>query len=219
MKKVMFLLMSFILLYSCQESEFTDSDKKASEYLPMSIGNYWIYQQFIINPDGTEEAKQIFDSVYIKRDSIIDGHRYFEIVNSNPLSTSSNFERDSSGCLVELKLGINIGIPNRYVLFSEHNLTDTISRYYFEFEMDTLYSITIRMEKSQQPISVPAGTFEVLNAKQTVIGNPKYTNYPEPRYYNQYYAKKVGNILYTRGYLNWLGIIEYRLIRYSIIDN
>lgn len=214
----MFLFISFMLLHSCQEEEISNSNKLASEYLPMSIGNYWIYQQFIINPDGTEEANQIFDSVFIKRDTIINGLRYFEIVNSNSVSTSSNFERDSSGCLVVLSSGTNINNPNHYILFSENNLTDTLSRSIFKIEMDTIYSISIRMEKLLQTISVPAGTFYVLNAKQTVIGNPKFTLYPEPRYNNRYYAKKVGEVLYSYHNFNSLGDIEYRLIRYSIID-
>jgi len=218
MKRLIFLLLTFVCLYSCQESEFSNSDKRASEYLPLSIGNYWIYQKFTINPDGTEKAELVFDSVSIKRDTIINGQQYFEIVKSNLISLQSYFQKDSSGCLVTLEIGPNKNVLNHYVLFSDNN-TDTLYKSIYKPEMDTVYSISVKMEKLKQPISVPAGTFEVLNAKHTVIANPKYTYYVGPRYNNNYYAKNIGQILYSYHYLNNLGQIEYRLIRYSVKQN
>lgn len=225
MKKVMFLLLAFVFLYSCQETEFSNSDKTTSDYLPISIGNYWVYQQFIKNPDGTEEATQVFDSTYIKSDTIINEKRYFEFVTNGIYpesetrsSYSNSLRRDSSGCLVVLSLGNNNN-PNPYVIFSEYNYTDTLYKGIFKSNMDTLYTITIRMEKIQQSLSLPIGNFEVLNAKQTVIGNPMFTFYSEPRYNNIYYAKKVGEVAYSRHYFNSPDDFLYKLIRYSINEN
>lgn len=221
MKNVMFLLLAFLFLYSCQETEFSNSNN-TSDYLPMSIGNYWVYQQFIKNLDGTEEATQIFDSTYIKSDTIINGKRYFKFVTNGIYpesetrsSYSNSLRRDSSGCLVVLSLELNNN-PNPYVIFSEYNYTDTLYKGIFKSNMDTLYTITIRMEKMQQSLSVPVGNFEVLNAKQTVIGNQMFTFYPEPRYNNRYYAKKIGEVAYSRHNFNSPDDFLYKLIRYSI---
>lgn len=69
-------------------------------------------------------------------------------------------------------------------------------------EIDTATWTTSKMEKLNQHVIVPAGTFtEVLNVKGTVICNPKYTSIPNPRYVNNYFAKNIGEVLHTYFYV------------------
>jgi hypothetical protein len=72
------------------------------------------------------------------------------------------------------------------------------------------------MERVNDPITVPAGTFEVLNYKGTVVTSMNTPGVKYPRYLNCYYAEGVGKILYTYFYVLSPNIYEKRLLRYYI---
>jgi hypothetical protein len=101
-------------------------------------------------------------------------------------------------------------------MFSEDNFTDILFRSSDLNGEDTVTWITNKMEKSDQIVVVPAGTFiDVLNVKRTVNCNPKYTTIANPRYMDNYFAKNVGKVLYSYLYVGG-GEFELRLLRYKI---
>jgi hypothetical protein len=220
MKKLILILIvgSGILIYSCKKNENQEIPKaQFSDYIPMTIGNYWVYQEYYLDSAGNAEQKSIFDSTIISKDTTIDGNKFFKFDNfkssffQNSMIydyTDSKYYRDS------LKNLIN---PDGQICFSESNFTDTLYRFTQILNTDTLCWITCKMEKMTENVSTPAGSFgDVLNYKCTVTGNVRVNAIPGPRYIHKYFAPNVGEILHSYIYLHSSGSIERRLVSYKI---
>lgn len=208
MKELFALMLSFLILISCQKEHPTELQP---DYLPLAIGNYWIYQYFFI--DSLNQVTEVtkYDSIAISRDTIIRDKQYYVFegtVFSNERKVVVDILRDSSGYLVD-----NYG----RIRFSYNNFTDTI---YYQIvtccENDTMFTISYKMECPDYPVTVPAGTFNVLNYQGTYYSSINILeNFDNPIYLNTYYADKVGKVLEMTAYSSY-HITEKRLIRYHI---
>jgi hypothetical protein len=197
------------LLVSCNKD-----DDKAISYLPLNIGNYWIYQEYLIDTAGTETLNTVIDSVIINRDTIINDKKYY-VFEGNVFWNRHQrgiykIVRDSSGYIID---------QNGMVLFAENDFADTIA-YKAVINPgdsdDTLYISTFRMERITESITVPAGTFNVLNCRNTVNTSMDTPDVKYPRYLKNYYSEGVGLILFNYCYMQSPTIYEERLIRYSV---
>ena len=210
MKKYFVLVIVIAFITSCQKDDYQVEIK--NNYAPLEIGNYWIYENYIVDSIGNETETSIIDSVVITRDTIINSMKYFILEGTNyPFIRERqiiDILRDSLGYLVNSK---------GRILFSENNFIDTLyKRVELSGVNDTIFTCTYKMENPNYSVTVKAGTFEVLNFKGTLF---RYINLQEienPKYTNTYYADNVGKILETYLYLNSLTIIERRLLRYYI---
>lgn len=75
-----FFLAAIPFFSSCEKDEPIEpqtakTPASIEEYYPLSIGNYWIYQQFIYE-NGTKTVGRI-DSTVITNDTLIDGKKYY----------------------------------------------------------------------------------------------------------------------------------------------
>jgi hypothetical protein len=214
MKNFVLIVGVVVCLFSCEKNDKQEeTENSISAYLPMSVGNYWVYQIYTFDSNGNEYQTTTFDSTVITKDTLINGKRffrfdYFECNTINTYPTDTIYYRDSLMYLISSK---------GQILFSEDNFADTLSRKTFIFQNDTLYTMTCKMERIDQQISVPVGTFNnLLNFKGTVLCNPKYTDIKNPRYTNQYYAKEIGVIFQSQIYVMSGGFREKRLVKYNI---
>jgi hypothetical protein len=217
MKNVFFILLITLSLFSCNKEQNEPDKSTTSAYLPMAIGNYWVYQEFELDSVGIENTYNILDSIIISKDTTINGVKYlkFDTYVKHPdglVFNGSTFCRDSLKYLVR-----NDG----KILFSEDNFVDTLTRKYEIYDNDTLYTLTCKMEKKEGSIQTPAGAFSnLLNFKQTVLRNPKYSPFTQPTYNNNYYAEGIGKIFGSSGYFSTISIsTESRLLRYKIVNN
>lgn len=207
-RKLALMISAILLIYSCEKNDYSNENKKL-EYFPMAVGNYWIYEEYQIEKDLTETKSSTFDSLSISKDTIINGNHYFKVECTYKIIPilRPNYYRDSSGYLVDLEGRIH---------FAQNNFTDTLYRR-TEGNSDNPYcTITVKMEHVNNKITVPAGSFDVLNFKTTVIINPDYQNEWNPRYFDNYYSKNVGIITDSYSYLSQNFTVEKRLIRYKI---
>jgi hypothetical protein len=204
--------MSLLFFFSCQKENEIDP-KLTVKHLPLKIGNYWIYQQYEVDTFGNETNTKYIDSVIINNETIINGNQYyiFESNIGNGNYRTLDTLRDSCGYIVNLK---------GFVLFAENNFTDTIARREVidTYHADTLLIVTYQMEKTSNTITVPAGTFRVLNYKGTAVTSLITPGIKWPRYTNCYYAEGVGKIMETYHYVLSPMTIEKKLIRYNILD-
>lgn len=211
-----FLLAGLLLglLFSCKEKETEITQPYdppiAFDYLPMKTGNYWVYRHYNIDTLGNVFETNQIDSVVITGDTSINGNRYFVFQGTNyPYLTTwgiVDILRDSSGYIVN-KDGL--------IKFSETNFTDILASKTELHNGDTLYTLNYRMENPDTTITVPAGTFGVLNYKGTVYSPLYGPEMPNPRYLNTYFADNVGKILETYFFLSNPAYSEKRLIRYQ----
>ncbi len=218
MRKLFQLGLIIALFVSCNKDEnsdlFNDPLSKTKEYFPLEVGNYWVYQTYLVDTLGKETNLATIDSVVITRQEIYNGNSYYIFEGTNsPLNKNFGFInalRDSSGYIVD---------KNGLIRFTAINFIDTLLSQEEIFENDTLYTLTFKMEEISELVSVPAGKFEVLNFKGTLIARILFQNTKKPRYINKFYAKGVGKILDSYYYLSHPSRSEKRLIRYHIEKN
>jgi hypothetical protein len=211
MKNLFVVAISIIVFASCQKDNDININPTIN-YLPLDIGNYWVYQEFNIDEDGISTETSKFDSIIIVGDTLINNNTFYVFTKTKMYSDGTekefiDFLRDSSGYIVD---------ENGRRRFSEDNFIDTI---YKETQLgglgDTIYTCSYRMENTEIMISVPAGEFEVLNVRGTVIDKQENHNH-DPRYTNSYYANGVGRVLSTYFWLGAPDSMERRLIRYHV---
>jgi len=219
MRNIILILLILVGLYSCNNKDNNESNTiNKSAFLPMSDGNYWVYQYYVIDSNGIEYPENYYDSVVITNDTSINGKKYFRYdfyedyrENQKPDFSRSVYYFDSSKCLVN-----NFG----RIVFSEDNFVDTICRVTQlnnSISGDTIGWTTFKMERMDGIVIVPAGSFSnLLNYRGTFVGNPKHCSISK-KYTNQYYSKNVGLILSSFFYDQPdPNSNEKRLLRYKI---
>lgn len=210
------------LILSCQKEDDPINQENfpgffTFKYMPLNVGNYWVYEHFQIDSLGNATSLEKFDSMAITRDSIIGDKKYFVLEGTNyPYGPPQEWGiieilRDSLGCLVN---------QNGAIRLSQYNFTDTLAKKIETYQEDTLYAIYYKMEKCDHLVTVPAGSFEALNFRGELYNYKLDTPKMDERYLNYYYAKDVGKIVHTWYYM---GLTDYycerRLIRYSLNED
>lgn len=213
MQKLLVFIVAVFFMFSCQKDENNDSQQPKANYWPLAIGNYWVYQH-VVNFSDTETIYSKLDSIYINRDTTINGNRYFIIEGIyQPYFDGKkgivHIVRDSSDCIVS---------STGRVILAENNYNGVLYNYpgIEPVSHDTLYYMSAKMEKVSSPVTVPAGTFEVINKKETLFTTIDIPGIDNPRYADNYYANNVGQIVKTFYYLSEARPMQKRLLRYHI---
>ena len=190
-------------------------------YLPMSVGNYWIYQHYIVDSLGYETPLNSFDSVVITNDTLINNKLYYEFGGRHNNTHFHKFLRDSVGYFVT---------DNGNKCFSSFNFKDILYKQNDSLEFNKMnrliFTLKIKMESVPEIKTTAAGEFNTLNARgylttyyydssarlvDTIIASQ-----------NTYYAKNVGIIVQEYHYYNdmreYKRKFEKRLIRYKLKD-
>lgn len=209
-KTFLLLIAALIFATSCKQGNDDDDDDNtptsSTNYIPMSIGNYWVYE--IRNTDSLgvpNGGTAYLDSIEITHDTLIKGNKFFVFEgdygnSSQPTRIIKNILRDSSGFLVN-----EVG----EVLFSSTNFIDTLSKHIDIHNTDTIYEYYGMMENPSYQITVPSGTYDVLDFKTTII-------YYRTRYMHKYFADGIGEIYNNLFFSSSSNMLERRLIRYYI---
>lgn len=214
MRKLWLFGLMMSLLFSCKENEtITPIDNLGivTDYLPMKVGNYWVYRHYIIDTLGIATEQTRTDSVVITGDTMINGKQYF-------VFQGTNYPYNANWGIIEMLRDSGDYIVNSQgiIKFSKTNFTDVLASKTEVFNGDTLYSLNYRMEMPDTAIRVPAGLFGVLNYKGTIETPQNRPGIPNPRYMNTYYSNEVGKVAETYLFLNHPNTFEKRLIRYNV---
>lgn len=206
MKKPALLVLALIAFSACKKEKTTMlSTTSTKDYYPMSVGSYWIYERTQIDTNGVETPTlQPNDSVYVSRDTVINGETYAVFVGAmwwSPMQES--YMRDSAG----------------YILSSSGSVLDLTNLYgILDFQHDSahMWNVTTYVEHPSDPITVPAGTFSVLDRVRRVdFLDPNYY-WDSSRYMHDYYAKGVGLVREIAFYYLASWCESRRLLRYHI---
>jgi hypothetical protein len=216
MSKIKLLLsLSAIALFlgSCKQDE-SAPPATYPDYGRLQVGNYWIYQRFVVDTLGNATPTAVFDSCYVEKDTLINGNTFAKICKPWPWGTSPKQEfeylRDSLHYLID---------PSGRVRFSSE---DFITVFYDYISVkpddgDTVYRSTVKMEEKDLLITTPAGDFSTSNYKTTYKMYPPYNVYSIYRYSHKRYAKDIGLIMETLPiFASVPTTMERRLVRYYV---
>lgn len=218
-QKTLFLSLIIMasLMYSCKkdndvEPTSDDQTEVYPNYSMLSVGNYWVYQQFDIDSSGTATSTSTYDSCYVEKDTIINSKTYFKVVKPRayfPAEVEISFLRDSLDCIVN---------SNGKVLFSSENYSNNLwSSYFLAQPNDTVCQIILKMADINMPVTVPLGTYTTMNAKETYLMYPNWSSAGNTRIRNFKYAENIGLVVETLPFFASLpNYVERRLIRYHV---
>lgn len=164
------------------------------DYTNLDVGNYWIYQRFKLDSNGVYTPLNVFDSIFVEKDTSIGGlvyHKYMEDQFGTAPGYEAVFLRDSLHYLVN---------DAGQLLFSSENFSDTLWRYTFIIQngshsnIDTICNVFRKMTDDNLSITVPAGTFSTKNAQSVYLMYPDFDYGGPVRHLERRHAENVGMI-------------------------
>jgi hypothetical protein len=219
MKQSIVILIMALFVASCKKDESNPVEnngvqEKVTDYYPLEVGNYWIYEYYTSDSTLNFINQNIIDSVYIEKDSVCNGNVYAVVWSSywsDPSHlTGQDLIRDSSGYIVN---------QNGSRLFTINQTTSNLIAYYpldFPGYHDSTFYMTWKMKNSDSICVVPAGQY----LAKYVIGNLKATKpvsrAMQERNYYYAYAKDIGLVSKRQGYVGSPEYLEENLIRYRV---
>lgn len=219
---------SIVTLVACKKEKNVEPNNCAQQiattstypnYSNFKVGNYWIYERYIIDQLGVATSLNQFDSCYVEKDTLINGMTYFKYMSSkynfpsvNPGTQNSitpEYYRDSLSYIVS-----SVG----RIEFSSNDFSTIFKlEYIMANPNDTLCKIVSKMGDQNLNVSLPLGNFVTSSFKETYYITPLWSFNGAIRYRDTRYAENVGKI--TEGFYffsndprRW----ERRLIRYNL---
>lgn len=211
MKNLFFIAVAVIFFVSCEQVD--ETVQLFTSYQPVAPGSYWVYDHYLVKPDHSAELiPDRRDSLYVAGDTIIRGETYAVIRGTDKKLGIREPEllcmmRDSSGYLVN---------QAGEILLATDRFGEVVRTQDFIINgTDTMYTCTYVMHQTDAPVTVPAGTFEVIDYRGKVVDR----FHTQPRYRHDYYARDIGKVLSTYFYLSdSTQYFESRLVKFQIAE-
>lgn len=169
MRRITFLLPLLCLLAAfeaCKPSRNNATPAPAaSEYLKLTPGNYWVYESYYVDSNGTGGpgseggGAPYHDSVYVAADTTFGGHTWHTLMQPEPgtstytaayLRDSLNYEVNSYGRIVLAPTDYS------HVLYTRTQLGPTGGF------PDSALVVACRMGDKDKVVNVPAGSFTTI---------------------------------------------------------
>ncbi len=211
--KIPMLITIFIsvVVFSCSKEELEIApivtNSQNIEYLPLAIGNYWIYNTYSIDTLGNETLVGNRDSAYINRDTIINGKTHFFIEGDIYARIGiGNLIRSENNSIIDY----NPSDSSDRIIFTTNNFGNV-----FWSDTNTLFAYSSWVKTSLVNTSTNLGNFSCYEKVTEVI--PLQQNYPwGTRNQYRYYNKNVGVVINQFYYSSSPNIFESRLINYNL---
>ncbi len=217
MKMIFVFSVSVIALFSCGKTKEKNTPVAVTDYFPMEIGNYWVYEHYRIDMFGHSTKLPLTDSIVIAADTIINGNTYYVFEGTDFFKKGDNWSilgiyRDSSNYIINHKGEIKLSLAN---------FSDTLHQAVLEYDSKEYAEIIYKMTPANENIAVPAGKFKALNFRGTFIANKDFipSGIENPRYLNNYYSKGIGLISKNYFYFTGEHNFEVKLSKYNINNN
>ena len=202
----------FLIIISCDDNKSNitspaETTESILEYYPLEIGNTWIYEVFMSDSSLNFVSRNQFDSVSIKKDTIIDGISYKEVYSS--FFNETTYITDSAEYIKN---------SEKEQIFTISEIEELLFRHYYIFNEDTSFVYEWGTQKIDSSCSVPVGDYSAKYIKG-IVKPYKYDenkhSYRERKLLSAY-AKGIGLILRRQVYIGSGEYLESRLIEYSL---
>jgi hypothetical protein len=190
--------------------DFPDETVQAKDYSMLTIGNYWVYQQYSIDlKTGEVKAQAETDSIAVSRDTVIDGQAYFIVAGSWFGQPFWRLLRNKNGDLLNHK-GTVYFKGSTDTLDTLRKVTDLPNA-----QFDSLYDL---MRHQTEVVAGVTNSFtSTYQFDRTFFINP--AQLPDSnfrlRHDKEFYVKNIGIVCYTTFYSAPINL-EMRLLRYKV---
>lgn len=216
MKYIAFFSLTIILILgSCTKEYYEinniinpESYVKASEYLPMAVGNEWIYKISFCDSLGENCNFSDFDTLKIVSDSIVGVDTFYKFKSSPAFFLNGSFRSDSI-FIYDNKDEIIFCSSNNSEFIFPYKVVGTIAG-----NSTAIWDGYFHLLDDEFAIYVPAGVFPVVNFQGQIYS--EVNNYNQIRYLNQYYSKDVGIVKYSAQFLHNGRVVLLELESYSL---
>ena len=209
------LAILLIFISSCKKDEdvICPPTPEPLNYMPLAIGNYWIYETYRVDTNGVETNLNYHDSIVITRDTMINNETFYVVEGTyRPFHSQWGVIRiikNDNGNLINHLGDTILPATNFTDLYREH--------YEITGNNDTLFHRSFRMFDHTYDVTVPAGTFPIVDFMGTYTMFQNIPNTPNPRLVHNYYAENVGKVKETYFYMSSPSIHEIRLTNYLVV--
>lgn len=203
-----FILGAVISLSSCSKNnsgpvQIPVAEEKVTDYFPLTVGNYWIYQLFEADTSMVPVATGDFDSMYVEKDTIVNGNSFKKVSNSYLYETS--LLRDSADFLVN-ELGQK--------RFTHRQFTETL--YEYRLDDDTRFVVSATMSQRDSTFAVPAGGFVSKSVLGNITTSDDVPAWQKSRSFSTAYSKNIGLVYRLAVWVYSPRYIEWRLVRFNV---
>ena len=136
--KTLFLFVALLTatIYSCKKDiEPMTTATSYPNFPKLKVGNFWVQDQFDIRSTGIASSRNIFDTCYVEKDTIINSKTYFKIVRLLYYSPQKEimFLKDTLHYIIN---------SNGEILFSSQDFSNVLlSRYAWGEQMTPLINL------------------------------------------------------------------------------
>ena len=214
MKKVVVSILVLTLLFiGCSKEKLSQTplvseEQENTDHMPLAIGNYWVYDYYTLDSLGNESFSNS-DSVYINKDTTINGNKYFIIEGGSFAGIGiGNIIRNVNNSIVEYSSYDS----TEFVRFTTNNIGSV-----FLTNTDSLsgYSYSYWVKKQDTTVVVGMENYVCYNMQQQVVNFIPGHPYPLRNFY-RCYNSNVGVVINQFAYSASPFIFEGRLVRYNI---
>jgi hypothetical protein len=217
MKLIVYSIVCALFIYSCKKkdkaapastttaSSTTSSTQNppsaptAADYMPLKVGNYWVYRLYDIDSTG-KEFDDGNDSMWISAAITKNGRIYYTLKG-----IGEEVDMLDSGAETYNDSGQRI--------FSIADLHDTLSRHYSK----DFYWISYIMISGDSIVTVPAGQFHCFDRLGQMVFDQSWRLKDNIRYSNYFFNKGIGIVRMTFQALAIEKLYyDYRLLRYKV---
>lgn len=176
------------------------------DYMPLTIGNYWIYETFKCDSGEINCESMSIDTTFVTKDTLINGKTYYVLEGNFVIWGSPQFLRDSGEYLVD-----NIG----KVHFT-HTDYDKIfnEQYIVSGPGDTIYHFYYKLINDYFEITVGDGSFSCLDFRTSFFRTQD--DFQIEHQGHSFHSKNVGIIKQTAFFASNLEVRKKELIGYYI---
>jgi len=210
MKQLFFITIALLFAsVACKKDETSDPVPVKSsvlDYMPLQVGNYWIYETFRCDSGEVNCTSKSIDTSRIIKDTLINDKKYFKLIGNYHLFVDPLYIRDSGDYLVDHNGKVLFTHTDSLQIFNENVVTglgdDTVFYYY-----DKLISQNIQ-------VSVEAGIFDCMDMRTSLFR--ALDDFQIEHQGHNYYAKNVGLIKQSVFWAIGLDVYKRELIGYHL---
>lgn len=210
MKRLMFVAISILFVFiACKKTDPTivpDPKESVLEYMPLKVGNYWVYETYSCDSGEVNCAPVSIDTSWITKDTLINSESYFKIEGGYPIFYNLLFLRDSGDYLVDHHGKVLFTHTDSLQIFNEQSVTN--------LEGDTVFYWYDKLAAQNEQVTVGAGSFNCMDMRTSFFR--EVDDFQIEHQGHNYYARNVGLVKQSAFFAVSLHVYKKELIGYHL---